>query len=77
MIDLRNYTNNKEIAENEKPNKIIDIVEKILDFSKQQKVRGLEKSTPQQILEKLLNETHQIIYSLHRAKQITKKYLKI
>ena len=37
LIDLRNAIARKEILENENPNKIVDIVEKILDFSKQQK----------------------------------------
>ena len=40
MIDLRISVNNKEIPENESPNKIIDIVKKILDFNKQLKGRG-------------------------------------
>ena len=32
MVDLRNSINSEEIPENENPNKIIDIVEKVLDF---------------------------------------------
>ena len=37
LIDLRNAINRKEIPENENPNKIVNTVEKILDFNKQQK----------------------------------------
>ena len=31
----------KKIPKNENPNKIVDIIEKILDFNKQQKSKGL------------------------------------
>ena len=34
LIDLRSDINRKEIPENENPNKVTDIVEKILDFNK-------------------------------------------
>ena len=37
MINLRNSVNGKEITEDENPNKIVDIDEKIYDFNKQQK----------------------------------------
>ena len=37
LIDLMSAIIRKEIPENENPNKIIDIVEKILDFNKQQR----------------------------------------
>ena len=37
LIDLRNSIIKKEIPENENPNKIVDIVEKLLDCNKQQK----------------------------------------
>ena len=37
LINLRNSTNGKEVTENKNPNKIVDIVEKIYDFNKQQK----------------------------------------
>ena len=40
MIDLRISVNNKEIPENESPNKIIDIVKNIPDFNRQLKGRG-------------------------------------
>ena len=35
LIDLRNSFIKKEISENEKPNKKVEIAEKILDFNKQ------------------------------------------
>ena len=37
MVDFRNDIIRNEIPENESPNKVVDIVEKILDFNKQQK----------------------------------------
>ena len=37
MIDLKNAIIQKEIPENENPNKIVDIVEKIIGLNKQQK----------------------------------------
>ena len=37
LIELRNSIIRKEIPENENPNKIVDIIERALDFSKQQK----------------------------------------
>ena len=40
LINLRNSINSKEIPENENPKKIVNIVEKILDFNKQQKAKG-------------------------------------
>ena len=69
------------------PNKIIAIVEKILDLN-QEKSRGLKILTPMQMLqtlpvalakvkvgnasENLLNEIYQIIQSLCRAEEISK-----
>ena len=50
MIDLRNYINSKEISENENQKKYI--VEKILDFNKQQQVKGIKILTPRQILQR-------------------------
>ena len=83
MIDLINAIIRKEIPENENPNKIVnivEIVEKILDFDKQQKGKGIKTLTPEQIIhrlpialaqvnagntsENLLNEIHKVIYSL-------------
>ena len=90
LIYLRNAIIKKEIPENENPNKIADIVEKILDFNKQQKYRGIKTLTPKQLFqrlpialaqvkagntsENLLNEVRQVIYSLYREKEITKVY---
>ena len=67
----------------------MDIVEKILDFNKQQKSKGIKILTPKQMLQRLpialpqekagntlenvLNEIHQIIYSLYQEKKIAKK----
>ena len=81
MIDLRNAITRKEIPENEIPNKVLNIVEKIIDFNKQQKGKGIKILTPKQMLqrlpivlaqvkvvntsENLLNEKCQIIYSWH------------
>ena len=87
--ELRNSTIKKEIPENENPNKIIVIVEKILEFNNQQKGTGLKILTPKKLLqrlaialaqvkagnnsESLLNEIRQIVYSLYQSKEITKK----
>ena len=80
--DLRNSIIRKEIPVNENPNKIIGIVEKILEFNRQQKGKGLRILTPQQMLqrlpialaqikggnnsESLLNEIREIVYSLYQ-----------
>ena len=77
------------MSENENPKKVADIVEKVLDFNKQQKVKGIRILTPKQMLqrlpialtqvkasntsENLLNEIRQIIYFLYREKEVTKK----
>ena len=89
LIDLRNAIIRKDIPANENPNKIVHIVEKILDFNKQKKGKGIKILTPKQMLqrlpialaqvksgnasENLLNEIRQIIYSLYREKEVTKK----
>ena len=81
--------NNEEITENENPEKVVNIVEKILDFNKQQKGKGIKILTPKKLLqrvpialaqvkgcntsENLLNEIRQIIYSFYREKEVTKK----
>ena len=54
LIDLRNSIIKNEIPENESRNKIVDIVEKILEFNKQQKGKGLKILTPKQMLQRLL-----------------------
>ena len=64
-------------------------VEKLLDFNKQQKDKGLKILTPKQMLqrlpialaqvktgktsENLINKIRQIIYSLYQEKEVTKK----
>ena len=40
MIDLGKVINRKDIPENQNTNRIVDIVEKTLDFNKQQKGKG-------------------------------------
>ena len=104
MIELEKDMNSKRIPENVNPNKIVNIVEKVVDFNKQQKGKGLARMLasrpsdlakhikiliPKQMLqrlaivlaqvkagkttENLLGEIRKIIYSLYRAKEITKK----
>ena len=86
---LRNSINSKEAPENQNQKKIVDIVEGIFNFNKQQEGKGIKILTPTQMLQRLpialeqvkagntsknsLNEIRQIIYSLYREKGITKK----
>ena len=42
MFDLRYVFNKKTITENENPDKLINLVEKKLDFNKQQSCKGLK-----------------------------------
>ena len=81
--------NIKQIHENESPKKVVNIVEKILNFMEQQKAKGNKILTPKQMpqrlpialaqvktcnpSEKLLKEIRQIIYSLYQEKEITEK----
>ena len=81
LIDLKNSINRREIPKNENPDKVIDIVEKIFNFHKQQKGNGLKILTSKEMLqrllialapgragkasENLLNEVRQVKYSLH------------
>ena len=61
LIDLRNPIIKKEIPKNENPNKIVYIIETILDFNKQKKDKGrppdlpmrLKIFTPKQMLQRL------------------------
>ena len=53
LIDIRNAIIRKEIPENENPKKVVNIVEKILDFNKQQKGKGVKILTPKQMLQRL------------------------
>ena len=80
MLNLRNDVNKKRISKNEDPEKIISIVEKVIDLNKQQKSRELKLLNLTQILqrlpiafaqvkagntsENLLNKIGQIIYYL-------------
>ena len=89
MIDLSNGVIKKEIPESKNPDEVIKIAENILDISKLQKDKVFKILTPKQMLqrlqitlaqvkagntsEKVLNEIHQVIYSLYRAKEIIKK----
>ena len=72
----------------EQPDKILKIVENILEFNRQQQGQGLKILTPNQMLsrlpitlaqlkagsnsEKLKNEIRQLLYSLYRPKKLTK-----
>ena len=92
LIDLKNSINSKNVLENENPKKRVTIVEKILDFNKQQKIKGIKMLTPKQMLQRLpmslaqlkagntskniLIEIRQIIYFLSR-KKVTKKVMTI
>ena len=51
--ELRKSIIKKENPKNEKPNKIIDIVKKILDLNNPEKGTGLKIITPKQILHRL------------------------
>ena len=54
LIKLMEDINKKEIPEIENPNKVTNIVEKILNFNEQQKGRRLKILTPNQMLQRLL-----------------------
>ena len=70
----------------EEPDKIVDIVEKIIQFNrKNQEGQGLKILRPDQMisrlpkkaeinLEKLKNEIRQLLYSLYHSKKLTKIY---
>ena len=60
MIGLRNAINKKEICEHKNPNKLVHIVQKILDFNKRQKGKGLKILTSKQLLQRLLIPLAQI-----------------
>ena len=78
--------------ETENANEIVGIVEKILEFNRQQLEQGLKILTLDQRLnrlpislaqlkaennsEKLKNKIKQLLYSLHRLKQLTKQIYK-
>ena len=91
---LTNYKNRiNSMSENEirfeQPNEIVNIVEKILKFNRQQRRQRLKILTPSQLLSrlpiflaplnpgnnsgKLKNEIRQLLYSLYISKNLTKK----
>ena len=53
LIDLRSPVNKTKVPENENPDKVIDIVEKILDFVKQERGKVLKILTLKQMLQRL------------------------
>ena len=75
----------------ENRNEIIDLLETILEFNRQQQGRGVKILTPNQMLsrlpislaqfkarknsEKIRKEIRQLLYSLQRSRKLTKKYL--
>ena len=83
LRDLKEEINKmpKEERKIEKPDKIVKIVKRILNFNKQnQKEKGLTILTPNQMQleagnnsEKLKNEIRQLLYSLYRSKNMTKQ----
>ena len=94
IVDLKDEIKkmSKEEIENEKLDKILKIVEEILEFNREkQPGQGLKILTPNQMLrlpitlaqlkvgnnfEKLKNEIRQILYSLYRSKKLTKQLYK-
>ena len=78
----------KEEKETERPNQIVNIVDKILEFNRKQSWEGLKILTPHQMLnrlpislaqlsarnnpEKLKNGVRQLLYPLYRSKKLTK-----
>ena len=74
----------------EQPDKILEIVEKVLDFNKKHRKQqglGLKILTPNQMLSRLPislaqlkagnnSEIRQLLYSLYRSKKLTKQLYK-
>ena len=56
--ELRYTLIRNEISGNEYPNKMISVVEKILNFNKQQKCKGLKIPTPKQMFQRLSIALH-------------------
>ena len=87
-----NENMNKQEKEIENPYRIVNIVETIPEFNRQQQEKGLKILTPKQMLsrlpislaqlkaannsEKLKNEIRQILYVLYRSKKLTKQLYK-
>ena len=53
MIELRNSIDRKEITKNENPKRVVNIVEKIINFNKNQRDKGLKILTLKQMLQRL------------------------
>ena len=49
--ELRNVVIEKEVLQNENPNKILHIVEKIFDFNNQQRGKWFRILTPKQMIQ--------------------------
>ena len=80
------------MKKNEKPKEMVDIVQNLLEFNRQQEGRGLKILTPSQMLsrlpislaqlkagnnsEKLKNEIRQILHSFYKSKKLTKNIYK-
>ena len=78
----------EEEKEIKNPNEIVNLVENILEFNRQQQGQGLKILTPSQMLsrlpnslaqlkagnnsEKLKNEIRQILYSIYKSKNLQK-----
>ena len=94
LRDLKKETEDMNEQEKEIKNsyEIVDLVENIIEFNRQQQGRGLKILTPNQMLsrlpislaqlkagnnsEKLKNEIRQLLYSLYRSKKLTKQLYK-
>ena len=94
LRDLKEETEDMNEQEKEIKNsyEIVDLVENIIEFNRQQQGRGLKILTPNQMLsrlpislaqlkagnnsEKLKNEIRQLLYSLYRSKKLTKQLYK-
>ena len=94
LIDLKEEITNTSQEEKQikKPNEIVDTVENILEFNRQQQGHNLKILTLNQMLsrlpislaqlkagnnsEKLKSEIIQILYSLYRSKKLTKQLYK-
>ena len=88
---MKIWLNKKKETEN--PNEIVNIVEKVLEFNRQQSGQGLKILTPGQMLdrlpislaqlnawnnsEKLKNEMRQLLCSCRDQKKLTKTSIKV
>ena len=65
----------EEERKNERPDKIVEIVEQILRFNKQNQERyGLKILTPNQMLSRF--KIRQLLYSLHKSEKLIKEIYK-